>query len=53
MHVADVDMENMLITLDGKGRKQRIVQFSFVLRKAIHRFAADLKPEALLFATKE
>jgi integrase/recombinase XerD len=50
---ADVDMENMLITFDGKGRKQRIVPFSFTLRKALHRFSADFgrKPDYLLFAT--
>jgi integrase/recombinase XerD len=55
LRLSDVDMENMLITLDGKGRKQRIVPFSFALRKAIHRFVADFnrKPDSLLFATLE
>jgi integrase/recombinase XerD len=55
LRVRDVDMENMLITLDGKGRKQRIVPFSFALRKALHRFIADFsrKPDSLLFATRE
>ena len=53
LRVSDVDMDNMLITLDGKGRKQRIVPFSFALRKALHRFIADfnLKPDYLLIAT--
>ncbi|MFZ0915020.1 MAG: site-specific integrase [Candidatus Korobacteraceae bacterium] len=53
LRVSDVDMENMLITLDGKGRKQRIVPFSFAFRKALHRFIADFgrKPESLLIAT--
>jgi integrase/recombinase XerD len=53
LRVADVDMENMLITFDGKGRKQRIVPFSFILRKALHRFIADFnrKHDSLLFAT--
>ena len=53
LRVADVDMENMLITFDGKGRKLRIVPFSFTLRKALHRFIADFrgKPDSLLFAT--
>jgi integrase/recombinase XerD len=53
--VRDLDMENLLVTLDGKGRKQRIVPFSFSLRKALHRFIADfnLKPESRLFATRE
>ena len=34
LSVCDVDMDNMLITLDGKGRKQRIVPFSFALRRS-------------------
>jgi len=55
LSVRDVDMDNMLITLDGKGRKQRIVPFSFALRKALHRFIADFnrKPDSLLFATRQ
>lgn len=55
LRVSDVDMENMLIALDGKGRKQRIVPFSFVLRKALHRFIADFnrRPDSLLFTTQQ
>jgi integrase/recombinase XerD len=55
LRVRDLDMENMLLTLDGKGRKQRIIPFSFQLRKALHRFVADFdrKPDSLLFATRE
>ena len=55
MRVRDVDMENLLLTLDGKGRKQRIVPFSFALRRVLYRFIADfnLKPDGLLFATRE
>ena len=55
LRVCDVDMENMLMTLDGKGRKQRIVPFSFTLRKALHRFIADFrrKPDSLLFVTRQ
>ncbi len=54
LHMRDVDMDNMLITLDGKGRKQRVVPFSFELRKALHRFTVDFhhKPDSLLFATR-
>src|ERR1700678_1828440 len=29
LRVRDLDMENLLVTLDGKGRKQRIVPISF------------------------
>jgi integrase/recombinase XerD len=55
LRVRDVDMENLLITLEGKGRKQRIVPFSFGLRKALHRFVTDFsrKPDSLLFATRQ
>lgn len=54
LHVADVDLDNLLAVLNGKGSKQRIVPFSFLLRKALHRFIADfkLKPDSLLFATQ-
>jgi integrase/recombinase XerD len=53
--VRDVDMENLLITLDGKGRKQRIAPFSYALRRALHRFMTDFnrKPDlALCHATR-
>jgi integrase/recombinase XerD len=55
LRVRDLDMDNMLIKLDGKGRKQRIVPFSFVLRRAMHRFMSDFnrKPDSLLFATRD
>lgn len=53
--VLDVDLDNLLITLDGKGRKQRIVPISRALRKTAHRFVTDfnLKPDSLLFTTLE
>ena len=54
LHVRDIDLDNLLVTLDGKGRKQRMVPFSFELRKALHRFIADhnRKPDLLLFANR-
>jgi len=54
LHVSDIDMENMLVTLDGKGRKQRIVPFSFELRKALFRYISDFKrkPDSLLLASR-
>lgn len=54
LHVRDIDFDNLLVTLDGKGRKQRVVPFSFELRKALHRFITDFhhKPDSLLFATR-
>jgi integrase/recombinase XerD len=54
LRVCEIDLENMLVTLDGKGRKQRVVPFSFELRKALFRFIRDFgrKVDALLFANR-
>jgi integrase/recombinase XerD len=48
----DINLDNLLVTLDGKGRKQRVVPFSFELRKALYRYLKEFgcKPDALLFA---
>lgn len=53
--VSDVDLDNLLIVLRGKGRKERVIPISFALRKAVHRYFADfhLKPDSLLFTTQE
>jgi integrase/recombinase XerD len=54
LRVSEIDMENMLVTLDGKGRKQRIVPFSFELRKALFRYTKESgrKPDGFLFANR-
>ena len=54
LRVREIDMDNMLMTLDGKGRKQRIVPFSFELRRTIYRYMVEYnrKPDLLLLATK-
>jgi len=52
LRVADVDMDNLLLTLTGKGRKQRKVPFSFELRKALHRYIKDFDPKHLLLASR-
>jgi integrase/recombinase XerD len=54
LRVREIDMDNMLITLDGKGRKQRIVPFSFELRKVLFRYIAEFnrKPDSLLLASR-
>jgi site-specific recombinase XerD len=54
LRVADLDMGNLLVTLDGKGRKQRVVPFSFELRKALFRHIRDFerKPDRLLLASR-
>jgi integrase/recombinase XerD len=53
LRVADINLDDLLIMLDGKGSKQRVVPISFELRKAIHRYITEFnrKPESLLFAT--
>lgn len=55
LRVSDLNLDDLLVTLDGKGSKQRVVPISFELRKAIHRYVSDFnrKPESLLFATSE
>jgi integrase/recombinase XerD len=54
LRTSEIDFDNMLVTLDGKGRKQRVVPFSFELRKALFRFITDYKrkPDALLLASR-
>jgi integrase/recombinase XerD len=54
LRVGDIDLENLLLTLDGKGRKQRIVPFSFELRRIMFRFISEFsrKPESLLLASR-
>lgn len=38
LHALDIDLDNMLLRLRGKGRKERLVPMSFELRKALFRF---------------
>lgn len=54
LHVCDVDFDNLLVRLDGKGRKQRLCPISVELRRALHRFIAENHhpTDALLFATR-
>jgi len=54
LRVRDIDLENLLVTLDGKGRKQRIVPISFDLRRAVFRYitAHNRKPEFMLLASR-
>jgi integrase/recombinase XerD len=53
LRVTEIDLDNLLVTLDGKGSKQRIVPFSFELRKTLFRFVTDYrKPDALLFSSR-
>jgi len=56
LRVREVDFDNLLVTLDGKGSKQRIVPISFELRKALYRHCKETgsasAPERLLFANR-
>lgn len=54
LRVREIDFDNLLVTLDGKGSKQRVVPFSFELRKALFRHCRDTdrKPDSRLFATR-
>ena len=54
LRVREIDFENLLVTLDGKGRKQRVVPFSFELRKIMFRYCKDCerKPDSLLFTSR-
>ncbi len=38
LHVEDIDLDNLLVTLSGKGQKQRRVPFSLELRKGLFRY---------------
>jgi integrase/recombinase XerD len=38
LRVADVDFDNLLLKVRGKGRKERMVPFSVELRKILHRW---------------
>jgi integrase/recombinase XerD len=54
LRVSEIDFDNLLVTLDGKGRKQRVVPFSFQLKRALFRFIRDCARKAgmLLLASR-
>jgi integrase/recombinase XerD len=52
LRVSDCDLGNLLLTVTGKGRKQRRIPFSFELRRVLVRHVTDPK-DGLLFATRE
>jgi integrase/recombinase XerD len=54
LRVNDIDFDNMLVTLDGKGRKQRRVPFSFELRKVLFRHIREYerKSDGLLLSSR-
>ncbi|RZU42706.1 tyrosine-type recombinase/integrase [Edaphobacter modestus] len=54
VRVRDIDFDNLLVTLDGKGRKQRVVPFSFELRRALFLYCKESNhsPDHPLFASR-
>jgi integrase/recombinase XerD len=54
VHVKDIDFDNLLVTLTGKGDKQRVVPFSFELRRHLFRYVSEYgkKPDELLLSSK-
>jgi integrase/recombinase XerD len=54
LRVKKIDFDNLLVTLHGKGDKERRVPFSYELRKVMYRYISefDRKPETLLFVTR-
>jgi integrase/recombinase XerD len=55
LRVQDCDLDNLLLTLTGKGDKQRKVPFSFELRKALYRYTHEFCPHGhmLLLGTRD
>ena len=49
IRIPDIDLDNLLITLHGKGRKDRKVPFSFELRKVLFKYME--RKQSLLFVT--
>jgi integrase/recombinase XerD len=47
-----VDLENMLLTVNGKGQKQRIIPFSVELRKVLFKHLREHK-FSLVFCTRD
>jgi len=54
LKASDCDLDNLLLTLNGKGRKQRMVPFSFELRKHLFRYTREFcpRPDMLVLGTR-
>jgi integrase/recombinase XerD len=53
--VQDCNLDDLLLTVTGKGRKQRIIPFSMELRRVLAKFVLDFcpHPQQLIFSTKQ
>jgi len=54
LRVRDIDLDDLLVTLGGKGRKERVVPFSFALRQGFFRYIRDQgrRADSLLLAAR-
>lgn len=52
VRVEDCDLDNLLLTVTGKGGKQRLLPFSLELRRVLVRYCANLHPQEFLFSTR-
>ena len=55
LRVENCDLDNLLLTVTGKGRKQRVIPFSFELRRLLAKFILDWRPrrQEFVFATRD
>lgn len=55
LRVVDCNLDDLLLTVTGKGRKQRVIPFSVELRRMLARFIMDFRPHSheFVFATKD
>lgn len=53
--VQDCNLDDLLLTVTGKGRKQRVIPFSMELRRLLAKFIMDFCPHAhqFIFGTKQ
>lgn len=51
LQVSDIDFDNLLISVKGKGNKHRLVPMSLEMRKILFRFCADRK--GYVFCTRD
>lgn len=52
IRVEDINVDDLLLTLHGKGRKDRIVPISLEFRKAFFRYLREYEPKGWVLATK-
>jgi integrase/recombinase XerD len=55
LRVENCNLDDLLLTVTGKGRRERIIPFSMELRRILGKFILDFRPQLhqLVFATKD